>query len=536
MIRIITYIAYAVFLLLCTSVYAQKILWEQSLGGIHAEYLYDAIPTADYGFLLAGSSLSQKTGQMTESNKGDLDYWLWKMDETGQMVWQKSFGGNGADLLRSVAHTRDGGFILGGTSNSAAGDFKKSEAIGQEDLWIIKLDALGNVDWEITIGGKGQDFLQNIAPTADGGYIVGATSGSNKTYDIPYGKDSNSKGGPDYWVIKLDSKGNIQWQQTYGGMYADELKKIIPTPDGGYFVAGVSNSPYSADKTSEVQGISDYWVLKLDKDGAIEWQQTYGGDAEDQLRDAIALRDGGFLLGGSSNSGSAYQKLVAAKKGFDFWVLKIDEHGNIQWQETYNTTGNDQLVSMSENQDGSIVLSGYGLPKFMYDAKGKPTRGGSEGENDYILLKINDKGDLLWDRIIGSHGQERLSKTIETRDGGYLLAGTSDGEATKDKKTNSKATDFWIVKLKDEQKKQVDKVMVEAFPNPTSQFTNVVVGFDFERATLTAFDISGRVLLSQQVTEKTIPVNLGGYPEGIYIIEVRSMDNKGSVKVIKSKR
>src|SRR5690554_4005442 len=142
---------------------AQDILWEKSYGGIHSEYLLDAVPTADYGFILAGSSMSGKTGKKFTENYGNLDYWIWKMNERGEMDWQKSIGGTGRDLLYSIANTYDGGFILGGSSDSnALEDVKKDDCRGNEDYWVIKLDAKGEVEWERTLGGMGQDILTKV--------------------------------------------------------------------------------------------------------------------------------------------------------------------------------------------------------------------------------------------------------------------------------------------------------------------------------------------------------------------------------------
>jgi hypothetical protein len=122
--------------------YSQDILWEKSYGGTHADYLFDAQPTADYGFILAGSSLSNKTGNKTDDNQGDLDYWIWKMDEKGDLDWQKSFGGSGFDLLQSIKNTRDGGFILAGTSSSRTGFQKKEDCKGITDYWVIIFNSM----------------------------------------------------------------------------------------------------------------------------------------------------------------------------------------------------------------------------------------------------------------------------------------------------------------------------------------------------------------------------------------------------------
>ncbi len=158
---------------------AQDILWEKSYGGKHADYLFDVQATADYGFILAGSSLSNKTGNKTDDNHGDLDYWVWKMNEKGDLDWQKSIGGSGFDLLQSIKNTKDGGFILAGTSNSSNDFQKKDTCKGVSDFWIIKLDAKGEEQWQKTIGGSGQDELITAFQTKDGGYMLGGSSSSS---------------------------------------------------------------------------------------------------------------------------------------------------------------------------------------------------------------------------------------------------------------------------------------------------------------------------------------------------------------------
>lgn len=135
------------FIFLPLLIYSQDILWEKSYGGIHADYLFDAQPTADYGFILAGSSVSDKTGNKTEDNHGDLDYWIWKMSEKGELEWQKSIGGNGFDLLQSIKNTNDGGFILAGTSssgNSSRSPKSSTEKAAQMSLTLRNFFVLRN--------------------------------------------------------------------------------------------------------------------------------------------------------------------------------------------------------------------------------------------------------------------------------------------------------------------------------------------------------------------------------------------------------
>lgn len=527
-----------------TNSIAQDILWERSYGGKHAEYLFDAIPTADYGFILAGSSISNKNGNKSEANKGDLDYWIWKMDEKGTPEWQKSFGGTGVDILYSVKNTNDGGFILAGTSSSNKSEDKKDDSKGQEDFWVIKLDAKGKELWQRTIGGTSQEKLLSVAQTKDGGFVLGGSSSSNKTLVDSkgkldeFGKAENSKGSLDYWVVKLDIDGKVEWNKTIGGKYVDELKSIEQTEDEGYILGGYSNSPVSGDKSEANVGQGDYWVVKLNKDGLIQWQRTLGGDKDDNLFALTQTKDKGFIVGGSSNSSATDTKNKTSKNGTDFWIVKLDEIGNVQWQETYDYGKYDVLSSIVENPDGTFLIGGYAQSESKSkstNVKGlKTTKKDEEGINDYIALKIKDNGEEIWTQTVGSNGDEVLKKLFETRDGGYILAGTSNGTISRDKNSMKGGQDFWVVKLKDKDKKDKEKQNIEAIPNPASSYTNAIIGYDYKDGTVTLYDLNGRSLQTIKVDgERTVPVNLSGLPQGVYIIEVKTDVSKDGVKVIK---
>ena len=510
--------------LLCPMViYSQDIIWEKSYGGKHAEFLADVLPTPDYGFLLAGSSLSDKNGNKEMVSSGNFDYWLWKMDEHGSAEWQKSFGGSGMDFLQSVQLTTDGGFILAGVSDSGKSAGKKDNNKGLDDLWIIKLDAKGNEQWQRTIGGSGQEQLACIRRTKDGGYIVGGSSASGKSED----KTEENFGNLDYWVVKLNSDGKIEWQKSYGGKNLDQLKTVEQTPDGGYIIGGYSNSPVSGNKLNDNIGAGDYWILKTDKQGGIEWQRTLGGNSDDNLMALIQCKTVGYLLGGSSNSNPSNDKSKSNGKGTDFWIVRLDDNGQTLWQETYNYGAVDLLTSIVENEDGTLLIGGYAQTEVSDGRKDK------KDINDYIALKINAKGEEIWSKTVGSDDSDILSKLIETRDGGYLLAGTSKGKPSRDKNGGNGSSDFWVVKLKDRYKKEVEKSVIEALPNPAQNFTNIVVGYEFQSGTASVFDLSGRQLQQFNIDSRTVPVDLSRYPEGIYIIEIRTNLQTDSVKVIK---
>lgn len=535
---------------------SQDILWEKSYGGLHADYLFDAQPTADYGFILAGSSLSDKTGNKSEDNHGDLDYWVWKMNEKGDLDWQKSLGGSGFDLLQSIKNTKDGGFILAGTSNSpqtpkgAVGN-KKEDCKGITDFWVIKLNAKGEEQWQKTIGGSGQDELLCAFQTKDGGYMLGGSSNStlNPKKDITKkgtidvkpdlaGKTEKCRGNMDYWIVKLDNSGIVQWQKTYGGEYADVLRSMEQTVDGGYILGGYSNSPRSGDKTEEKNGIGDYWILKIDNLGAIEWQKCYGGNGDNQLYVIHQTQDGGYIAGGNSNSTTSLSfKGGTVSNGTDYWVLKMDKKGDVVWSKTYDFGKVDILTSMVENEDHTFLIGGYAQSESGQGTKGGlqllKVSGDKEGINDYIALKISDTGEELWKKTVGSKGEDILRKLIETRDGGYLLAGTSNSKSSQDKNSTIGGNDFWVVKLKDKQKPEEVKVNIEAIPNPAVTFTNIIIGYDFGTGTATLVDMAGRILQQFSIKNRTVPIDLSNYPEGIYVVNIKTNVQSDGVKIIK---
>ncbi|MCY1483348.1 hypothetical protein D3C87_42040 [compost metagenome] len=527
--------AAACALLYAGTLQAQDILWEKSYGGKHSEYLFDVQPTPDYGFLLAGSSLSKKTGNKTEEAAGDLDYWIWKMDEKGELDWQKSFGGSGTDLLQAVQLTHDGGFILAGTSDSPKGLQKKDSCRGREDFWIIKLNAKGGEQWERTIGGSGQEQLQSISQTSDGGYILGGSSSSQRSTKLaagtpdPYGKSENSFGNLDYWVVKLDEEGKVEWQKTFGGQYTDQLRSVKQTRDGGYLLGGYSNSPESGNKTEKCYGTGDYWVIKLDKKGEMEWQKVYGGEGDDQLYVVHQTLDGNYILGGNSSSGTTGNKNASNRKGTDFWVVKIDLAGEILWQKTYNIGKMDLLASLTENSDGSLLLGGHAQSETLGTKKAD-----KEDINDYVVIKTKENGEEQWMRSLGSKGEDLLKKAIEVRGGGYLLAGTSKGARSRDRYSGQGRNDFWVVRLEDKDKKKEKKNPIEAYPNPTLHYSNVIVGYEFTKGTATVYDLSGRQLQQFEITDRMVPIDLGGMPEGIYIVEIRTDVQNDSVKIVKA--
>ncbi len=505
--------------------YSQDLQWQKALGGKQGDYLFDMQPTPDYGFILAGSSVSTASGVKEEENKGSLDYYLWKMNEQGHEEWQKTLGGDKSDFLYSIGLTQDGGYILGGSSYSGISGDKKDSCRGQDDFWIIKLNARGEQEWQKTIGGAGSDKLLSVQQTADLGYIVGGSSDS----PISFEKTENNRGSLDFWVLKLDKTGKILWQRTLGGKYYDLLRSIKEIPEG-YILAGYSNSPKSEDKSEDNIGEGDYWLVKLDRNGNTLWEKTIGGKEDDELTDMIVTRDGGYLLAGSSASPQEGMKTAPNGEGSDIWIVKTDNNGNIGWQQTIDLGKTDAVSKIIEDKkDEAIMVAGNALS---INKKG-------EQESDYVATKLSDKGEMLWKKKIGGDKKDLLQSAVETRDGSLILAGTSNSGKSHDKTVESRGqTDFWIVKLTENSSNTegIRPKDVEIYPNPTERFVNVIIHGELTgKEQIAVYDMTGKQLQQTRVKYSTTPIDLSGYQPGVYVFRITLPNGKlETIKILKN--
>ncbi|MEP7128273.1 MAG: T9SS type A sorting domain-containing protein, partial [Chitinophagales bacterium] len=358
------------------------IQWQNTIGGTNGDNLNAVIQTTDGGYMLGGNSSSGISGDKTEANQGYTDYWVVKLDDTGNIQWQNTIGGNGLNYLSSVIQTTDGGYLLGGHSNSGISGDKTEVNQGDFDYWAVKLDVSGNIEWQNTIGGSDYDYLNSVIQSTDGGYLLGGYSLSGISGDKTEAKKGGDYDG-DYWVVKLDVTGNIQWQNTIGGGNGDYLHSVIQCTDGGYLLGGSSQSGISGDKTEGKQGKDDYWVVKLDATGNMQWQNTIGGNDEDEVISVIQTTDGGYLLGGPSKSGISGDKTEGSLGGNDYWVVKLFGSGNIQWQNTIGGNKSDDLMSLIQTADGGYLLGGYSSSKI----SGDKTEA-NQGYTNYWVVKL----------------------------------------------------------------------------------------------------------------------------------------------------
>ena len=354
-------------------------LWDKTYGGENIEELRRVISAPDGGYLLAGFSYSGLSGDKSEHSRGGFDYWVVKIDNLGNKVWDKTFGGGGFDVLFEATSSPDGGYLLGGFSDSNTSGDKSDNGKGDRDYWVVRIDSQGNKVWDKTFGGVGGDELHSTIATPDGGWLLAGASGSNISVD----KSENSKGSTDYWIIKIDKAGNKVWDKTIGGDGTESLANAILTPDGGYLLSGSSTSNASGDKSEDGRGNWDSWVVKLDGTGNKIWDKTFGGEETDGITKAMATPDGGFLLAGGSNSNASGDKSEDGMGNWDFWIVKIDAAGNKLWDKTIGGSDADELSTVTRIADGSYLLAGSSNS----NADGDKSEN-RKGESDYWIVSL----------------------------------------------------------------------------------------------------------------------------------------------------
>ena len=370
------------FIFLSSFVVAQEIAWQQTLGGAREEYLYDAISTYDYGVLLAGSSVSEVSGNKKDGSQGDLDYWLWKMTEDGKLEWQKNYGGAGNDYLYSVAYTKDGGYILGGSSDSPKSDDKETDGYGKRDYWIVKLNLRGEMEWQHTYGGSEDDQLTAIAQTKDGGFWVAGTTSSA----VSGNKKSVSIGNEDVWVLRLDKKGGLLWERTLGGLRKDTCKGMTQT-DAGLWLVAHSNS-------QALHGQAEAFFL--DHEGNTQ-HDFFFGDAPTEPAGIALTKAGHVVISGSVGS--------MENEETDYWALAFDTEGVVLHEQRIDQGKQDRATNMAALPDGQLVLSGFSI--------GKETL-----KEDYTLVSFSPTAKLHWKKQFQANKDDRLKQVVATQDRG----------------------------------------------------------------------------------------------------------------------
>ncbi|MDO3426013.1 T9SS type A sorting domain-containing protein [Chryseobacterium sp. APV1] len=534
-------------LTLCSilGVSAQEVVWQKDIRSSTQDFLSQVTTTIDQQYLITGSSIRPDNNQPASDNKkqnNGYDFHLVKLNQQGEEVWEKYFSGKNHDFLSATVNTQEGGFLLAGTSYSGKGLDKKEDSRGGSDFWLIRINEFGDELWQKTIGSTADEEARAVIQTTDMGFFVAGSFGSAQDPKM------RGYGSKDVLVVRLDKNGKELSQLILGGKGLDEVEKMIPTKDGGALLgvysrsgaltgsgkkeAGSSKTINYQPKTSNNFGEGDYWIVKLSKDGKVEWEKNFGGKGDDHLR-TLALTSTGYLIGGESRSARSGNKSVGIEEGTDLWLISIDERGEELWQKSYSFKNRDVLMGMSviagKQEDGGgkskgILLGGY-------------TQAEGRIENDdetFWMLYLDQNGNEQWRKHVKGESrkkEERLSDIKLNRDGSIVLAGTSAEELGKE--------NWKIVKLGDKQVDQlIEKQDIRIYPNPVTDYVYVELGFEGLRegafeAEIAVYDMGGRKLETVKTKNKITKINTQPLIQGAYLVVVKTNDKTSNAKMIK---
>ena len=530
---------------LCTALglSAQEVVWQKDIKSSTQDFLSQVTITIDQQYLITGSSIQSDKQQTSGSKQNNgYDFHLVKLNQQGEEVWEKYFSGQNHDYLSATVTTQDGGFLLAGTSYSGKGLDKKEDSKGGSDIWLIRINEFGDELWQKTLGTSSDEEARSVIQTTDLGFFVaGNVQNASKGY-----------GSKDVWITRLDKDGKELSQLILGGKGLDEVEKMIPTKDGGALLGIYSRSSEVRDTGSGVRnpesksssestatrnltsatskqssnfGEGDYWIVKLDKNGKVEWEKNFGGKGDDHIR-TLALTSTGYIIGGESRSERSGNKTIGIEEGTDLWLISLNERGEEQWQKSYNFRNRDVLMGMSvihSSDDKSfkgILLGGY------TQAEGRIEK----DDETFWMLYLDENGNEQWRKHVTGESrqrEERLSDLKLNRDGSIILAGTSATELGKE--------NWKIVKLGDKQVNQlIEKQDIKIYPNPVSDYAYVEIGFDFKEADILLYDMSGRQLQSLKTKNNVTKINTQSLVQGAYLVTIKTDNNKtANAKLIK---
>ncbi len=349
---------------------AVGIIWQRALGGSNHDKAWAVMSISDENFLVLGWTTSND-GNISGYHGGG-DAWIVSINNQGNIIWQKCYGKDNSDYARSIVFAQDGGYVVAGYVYLRKKNVNGYH--GKGDVWVMKLDSRKNVVWQKLLGGSDRDHAYSMTATPDGGYIVVGETMS---------RDENIRGNhgnSDFWIVYLDASGKVIWQRCFGGTKNEEAYSVAVTPDGGYIVAGYTESNDGDVRCNH--GNKDIWIIKIDRRGKIIWQKCLGGSSDDYAHSVAPAPDGGYIVAGYTYSNDG--DVLGNHGGADFWVVRLDENGGIIWQKCLGGSAKDIAYSLSVTPDGGYIVAGY---TFSNDGDVS----GNHGKSDIWIVKLGWK-------------------------------------------------------------------------------------------------------------------------------------------------
>lgn len=432
------FILLIIFLAFQTLSFAQNLAihWQKSLGGKNNEYAYACTPTADGGYVIVGSTNNNKDGDVPASKAfsgaGGSDIWVVKLNNWGEIEWSKTFGGTRDDVATDVLETKDKGILLVATTSSTDGEATGNGSRG--GLILLKLKTDGSIEWrkviasgysvgEISFARADANSKPTIKPTADGGYILGATINPINTTD--------------FWLSKLNATGDIQWTRTYGSSSNDSMNEVIACADGGFLMVGGTEAS-NLEISGAGKGFIDFCIMKTDATGRLMWQRALGGTNLDIAYAAVETTDNAFIIVGETNSTNGDMTPNLGQK--DGVLVKYSAtEGRLLWKVLTGGDDIDGLYTIEKSSEGKVFAMGISSSVI-----GKVKPNGPVG--DVWVVNVENSGFINTHTMFGGADSDIARGAFPTADGGFIIAANSDsvdGDVTE----NKGGTDFWAVKI-----------------------------------------------------------------------------------------
>jgi hypothetical protein len=518
------------FILATLALHAQPLVidWQHCYGGSGVDIARALVPTTNGFFVIGGTD--SHDGDISY-NHGEDDIWLLSVDTTGNLLWEKSFGGSNSEIATRI-FSYDNDYLIAGGSNSSDGDISNNP-YEVSSYWITKIDSTGAIIWDRIVGGNGRDELWNATLANDGSVVaVGYTSSSDGDITTYYGLY-------DMWVIKINNDGSTDWDFTIGTSSHDYAQAVIQTSDGGFLIGGSSMVEGTGNITCVPHSTKGEAVLfKLDSNGVEEWHQCYGGSDDDGVSRLIEIADGYvFTAFGRSDDGDLEGSGWHGES--DIWVVKTDFSGNILWQKCFGGSDYESGTNIFELSDGSLMIFGR-TKSFDGDISFNPSL--SSDRYSIWVLKISSEGELIWEQCIGGIGKEFVLYGVHQKsDHEYVVAGEMTYSPSYDvdcsNHINNGLKDYWIFHLTDitisvEEKQPIPQFSI--YPNPAQTILNCQLSGLTDRCCIKVVDLHGRALLLKNIPKDhtNIQVDVSEIPSGIYFVRLFTETGVGSSKKV----
>ncbi|WP_459210188.1 hypothetical protein [Aquimarina rhabdastrellae] len=409
--------------------------WVKTFGGSKEDNALSVVETTDNAYAVLGYTLSND-GDITDKTATDSDFWLLKLDTEGTILWSKTYGGTNDDRADKLIQTSDGGFAMVGYSRSNDGDSSNNE--GLQDYWIVKTDANGTLQWQKSFGFAGIDRAYSVVQTTDGGYFISgfldvtASGGDGNSFT----KNNTRHGVGEFWGIKLDANGEQEWRRYFGGTNNDRSYDVLQTPDNGFLMIGSSESD-DFDITNS-KGSYDFWLVKVNAQGTLLWQKSYGGSEIDVAYAITATGDGKYIIVGDSRSNDG--NITTANGNADLWMVQIDGNGNLLWEKSLGGSQFDTGRAIHKTPDGNFVITGNSRSNDI-------DLSNNLGQSDIWTMLIDANANVSWQHTLGGSQSDFGNGCIGTNDSKLVVVGTTESD-DHDISNNKGERDVVIIKYK----------------------------------------------------------------------------------------